>query len=1182
MSKLVSEADRLLDKGKVPEAIEKLKSALKEDPLNQLVATKLANAFLANDDQDSATKVYAQLAARLSEAGKSQIAIAIYKQALELAPDDINLKVKFASECEAVGKIGDALGQASLAFQYYIRRKKFYDAANILPLMVRLQPKEEKLKLSWLEVMQLSQAEQKLVHLLVAFCGPPGVVSTEFSVGGDPATLSESLYEGLKKLVPYFPRDPKIAYAVAWAAHKRGRNADFYKYLRECLRREPDFSLAILLFSRALAENQKLNESLYIFKHMKERMPADKSVDMLTLNRLVDAFVEKNGWISFTDGMGVDELDTTGFLSAIKGETKAPIPTPQAQEAVAPQGASPEVGFVESIIATAKSEDQKKSPAAEQAMPSSEVEIPLTPASSSSGELEVEFTSAQASKKKPSSESEEKNKETRNETLKELDLPSEESTNSILLTSLIGIEPQKASPSSADTINPSERNSPQSVTTTPVTTSAPVNAEKKPKDKIREIPEIAEVEPTRPFDSSSVSSKEAEKPKFTFNPFAGNESVAAKSDPETPKSPQGEKTELFSPLDLLGASNVLKQNVSSIETKIIVNPQLSDLTAPSKVENQKGESAPNIATQTPPTQITSAPISGDPTQLFSPLEAVDAGVASRKTHGADDVATTIIVRGNLDLPTTPSESLPPDAIASLENVANESPLMVPPPTQVVPQAPIQDMVEDAATQLISSASVAGSEMSPIEDPLAALANSPGEATMIVNIGDQEKAALNTNISDEPLIASPPAGATVSVQMNPTEIFQQLEKEKQNTVQNSEQPKDQNVDSILANLINRDAPEVDATQVVNIPAATSQATSQPLTQPQDLTQVVTEKNANLHAIPQTDQPSIIAEMSAGASVDENAGPKPASLGFVKIPELNPKTSTPAATVSIQSEEPSALSPASLGLSDGIDLGDDLLDGPTRILVVPQQNEATERLFHEIKRDKKSGAQPEDKVSYMLRKGDRYLAKRNFYLARKAYRHALEFGADQTFIQEKLREIRKLEMPDSLYLSESSDQGTKEKSEDILRKLEQEFQLDLESDENTAEIELELDQHFENILRENDPKTILDFSIGLYEMALYKPAESLLTRFIQEHPEYSFDAFYLSAICKYARKDYAGAVSILRKLGSDLSRPEKEKIQIYYTLGELFEKMNRFDSSKEHFDKVAVIDSNYRSIKQKLDR
>jgi tetratricopeptide (TPR) repeat protein len=1181
MSKLVSEADRLLDKGKVPEAIEKLKSALKEDPLNQLVATKLANAFLANDDQDSATKVYTQLANRLSEAGKAQIAIAIYKQALELSPDDIALKVKFATECEAVGKMGDALGQVNLAFQYYIRRKKYYDAANILPLMVRLQPKDEKLKLSWIEIMQLSQADQKLVHLLVALCGPPGIVSTEFSVGGDPLVLTDGMFEALKRLVPYFPRDPKIAYAVAWVAHKRGKNADFYRLLKECLRREPDFSLALLLLARVLAEKQKLNESLFVFKHMKERMPADKSVDMLTLNRLVDGFVEKNGWISFTDGMGVDEIDTEGFLAAVRGEKKAEaagaagagIPSDKPEV----PNAAPDLGFLDSVIATAKAEDEKKSPTPkapgdEKPMPAGE--ISLEPGGAGSGEFEVEFTSAQATKAQASKPA--NSNVDRANALKDLDLKLDESTNSVLLTSLIGIDP------SAET---KDKEAKPTVPANKASSAPPSeNVEQTKKGDIRAVPEIAEIEPTKPFDSTSVPSKEKERPKFTFNPFANSENInnsSATSDAAPMAT--GEKTELFSPLDLLGAANVLKQKVDSVETKIIVNPQLGDLRLGAQAGLGSSEAKGRPSDPPTMTQTVSEQIQGDPTALFSPLEAVDAGVSSRKSHSnSDDVATTIIVNPLI------SAAVPPIAPSAPEPVAVA-------PAEILSSAPTADV--EAATQMISSPqpaiaaqttesimpSFTASEVSQ-QDPLAALANAAGEATVILtnvkpftpetlpvapaasespqlNVAEVAD-PLSTSIQEsvfqlesaaqaladatsmvQPALGDQVQSPTVSVQMNPTEVLKELNLGGASGVTTNDP------DDILATLLNKNVPEIDATQVAK-------------------------------------QSSMDPDLSSTMGTEPQASsPKPMSLGFVKIPELNANpTESVAATVSVHSEnvDPNQLLQSGVDLG-GVDLGDDLLDGPTRILVMPKANEATERLFNEINRDRKAGNQSEDKVAYMLKKAERFLAKRNYYLARKAYRHALELGADQQMIQNKLREIRKQEMPESLYLSESSDTGGKERSEEILRKLEQEFQLDDDHhDESNLDIEADLQHQFENILRENDPRTILDFSVGLYEMGLYRPAESLLQRFIEEYPEHSFDAFYLSAICKYTRKDYAGAVSILKKLGSDLNKTEKEKIQIYYTLGEVFEKMERHESSKEFFDKVALIDSNYRSVKQKLEK
>jgi tetratricopeptide (TPR) repeat protein len=1141
MSKLVSEADRLLEKGKIPEAIEKLKAALKDDPLNQLVATKLANAFIENDEKENAIKVFTQLANRLSEAGKSQIAIAIYKQAIELDPKDIALKVRFATECESVGKIGDAMGQANLAFQYYIRRKKYFDAANILPLMVRLQPKDEKLKLNWIEVLQLSQADQKLVHLLVALCGPPGIVSNDFSVGGDPLALSDTLYEGLKKLVTFFPSDSKVAYAVAWAAHKKGKNLDFYRYLRECLRRDPDFCLGLLLFSRVLAEKQKLNESLFVFKYMKERMPADKSVDLLTLNRLVDSFVEKNGWISFTDGMGIDEVDSETFVKSIKGEQKKSSQSAVGGSVTSDQQPAVEVPFMDSILATAKAEDAKKNPGKNE--PEEEikksisdgVEISLNSGSEKSGELEVQFTSAQATKSKEEINSSEK--DSRNKNIENLDLPLEESTNSILLTSLIGLDPDLKSTESSK--------------------------EKSPKPNIRAIPEIAEVEATIPFDSSSIVSTEPEKksepiankPKFTFNPFASGSPenpISDKTKGESNEKPtakiSGERTEIFSPLDLLGASNLFNKNSASVETKIIVNPQMKDLSA--AYDTSISREAPSIVS------TNQESIAGEATIQFSPLEAVDAGSTSRKPHGSS-IATTMIVKENaadkfdekIQLESTKSEPIPAQAPVSPMNLSKN--LEDEAATQIfsAPSTPIEQQVKEATFTQSEAVSFTASEATKF-DPLEALAKAEGEATVFFNAPpkDLEPAddlgqklesaakaladAVNSTQENKQALSE-----TVSVQMNPTMIQSVIDAQAASIggVGNADP------DAILATLLNKDIPGVESTQMVG------SAENNPQQE---------------HQIP--------------------IG-KPLSLGFVKIPEINPEASVAVPTVSVAQELSNQLKDPFSPNSDGVDLGDDLLEGPTRILVMPTQNEATERLFHEIKRDEKSGSQPEDKLSYMLKKAERYLAKRNYYLARKAYRHALELGADTKIIQEKLREIRKQEMPESLYLSESNDEGKREASHEILKRLEQEFQLDFdEALEDSDEIAADLDIQFENILRENDPKTILDFSVGLYEMALYKSAENLLNRLIYEHPEVSFDAFYLLSLCKYARKDYAGAVSILRKLGSDLNRSEKEKIQIYYTLGELFEKMQRSDSSKEYFGKVALIDSNYRNIKQKLDK
>jgi hypothetical protein len=321
------------------------------------------------------------------------------------------------------------------------------------------------------------------------------------------------------------------------------------------------------------------------------------------------------------------------------------------------------------------------------------------------------------------------------------------------------------------------------------------------------------------------------------------------------------------------------------------------------------------------------------------------------------------------------------------------------------------------------------------------------------------------------------------------------------------------------------------------------------------------------------PSLPSDEGAQESVAE---PAPvASPGALPILSGGAFMPMPEQASSPRESEPEASMPA----AGGIDMGDDLLADPTRILVRPVS--PTQHLVKEIKETIGRGEKAID-PELLLRKSERFIAKRNYYMARKILRHAQAVGADAHRVKERLREIRKLELPEGLYSAVSSDQGAKEKSSEILDRLEKEFDLRSEEpNEGAEELGEEIEGQLESIFRETDPRTILDFGVALHEMGLFRQAESVFARMVEEYPETYFDAYYLAAISKYARKDYAGAVSILKKLSSDGGRSESEKIQIYYVLGELFEKMERPDSSKEFFRKVAELDANYRNIRHKLE-
>ncbi len=318
--KLLAEADKLLEKGKTAEAVAKVRSAVAAEPTNQLIVTKLVDLYLNLGKVAEAAQAYVQLAERLSEAGKSQVAVAVYKKALDVIPGDYNLRNKYVMECERAGKLGEAYAGAQDLLSYLIPRKKYFEALNIFVVIYRVQARDPNFRNLWLDLLLKTQSEQKLIHFLVALFGPPGIASPEIPNGGEPTEMPQEFYLRAKELIYWFPRDPKAAYGLAWTAYRRGDIPEAYRFLRECIRRDPDYTLGYLLFSRILSENKFLNECMYVYQQAKDSLSLDHSGDPQLISQQVEGFIEKNGWLSFAVGVDPGDITPQQFLQSIRGE----------------------------------------------------------------------------------------------------------------------------------------------------------------------------------------------------------------------------------------------------------------------------------------------------------------------------------------------------------------------------------------------------------------------------------------------------------------------------------------------------------------------------------------------------------------------------------------------------------------------------------------------------------------------------------------------------------------------------------------------------------------------------------------------------------------------------------------------------------------------------------------------
>jgi|GEM_PF-7067761 len=1176
VQKLVAEADKLLEKGKIPEGIAKLKSALTEEPLNQIVATKLANTLVQNKEIAEAAKVYGALAKRLSDAGKSQVAIAIYKQALELTPDDINLRVKFAQEYESAGKLGDAFLQGQIALQYYLKRKKYFDAANLMPLMARAQPKDEKIKLAWVDVLHLSQAEQKLVHFLVACCGPPGVLSQEFPVGGEPTSMSQALYEGLKKLVPFFPRDPRVAYTMAWAAYRRGRMKEFYHFLRESLRREPDFSLSILLLARVLAETQKMNEALFAYKYFKERMSADKSVDMLTLNRLLETFMEKNGWIKFTEEMG-GALDAAGFLKAITGAESASVKAAAAAEK--------EEKAQENAKGLKAGGGQEHAPA--------EIEIGLGGDPSGDQAMEIVLatgqTVADANKQQKVSDKDKDPMKMQAELIK-----------AAIQATVAGMGQNQAPQQTM--VQP---------VVLPVIHSAPVNAAQIDPEVLAKAQAAAAASlapaskpapaPTPAHQDASDESNDdvnfsGESVEFTSLIKMGADERAALSAPE-------EVPPVPAPVDAAaddGATRVAPLSPSAEKTSVSVIPAPSPQPVPTPTSAQQGapeESTDDIDFNGESVEFTSLiKMGADERAALSASEEVPPAPAPADA-AADDGATRVAPLSHSAEKTRVAVTPPEEGDSAEEPPPPKKKLFNPMEQMIIPEDMPSLSLEDKgdertmmfspidvldAAKVMKNRELADVETRSMEIPKEILEENAARKALPKEEESAEADKTkwkNLKIEGEKTVVFSPveavqAGVASRRPMDAPVLSGKAEWKKDQAQASPEAKAEAEAGAIQPDSEEpRASSDDDATRIVARPSPTASDSINNLANDGEATRIVMRPSASDMEAPE--KSGALLRPEAESSKGQSSSIPVTAEAEVPAKEANLNAIMPIPDMMSDSE----------GLAgareEKVDLGDDLLEGATRVFTQPTTADKTEHLIKEIKKEMKQKANAFLNIEMLMKKAERYTAKRNYYLARKALRHAQALGAEEDVVKAKLREIRKLEFPEGLYNTISSDRAGKEDTSEVLDRLEQEFDLAQTDESGSGALSTLVEARIEAIFRESDPRTILDFGVALQEMGLYRQAEAMLLRLVSEFPEYAFDAYYLAAMSKVSRRDFAGAASILKKLSSDSGKTEIEKIQIYYALGEAFEKLRQPDRSRKFFEKVAELDANYRNIRHKLE-
>ena len=151
--KLLTDAQKLLQKGQTDKAISCFQDALVVDPGDLRVRQRLAELLAKSRRVDDARKELETVGRNLTANGFYLKAIAVYKQIEKLFPEDIGVALTLASLNEKHGLSANAMAEYKRAYDHYETLQNHVEALKALEAMQRIDAHNPNIKLKYAEVL---------------------------------------------------------------------------------------------------------------------------------------------------------------------------------------------------------------------------------------------------------------------------------------------------------------------------------------------------------------------------------------------------------------------------------------------------------------------------------------------------------------------------------------------------------------------------------------------------------------------------------------------------------------------------------------------------------------------------------------------------------------------------------------------------------------------------------------------------------------------------------------------------------------------------------------------------------------------------------------------------------------------------------------------------------------------
>jgi tetratricopeptide (TPR) repeat protein len=134
-NKIIAEATKLVQKGAFDKAIKTYERILAEDPKDVRIVLKIGELYQKLRDDRAAAEAFKRVADIYTDQGFFLKAVAVFKQASKLDPDDLGVNEKLAALNQQLGLMSDAMSQLQLVAAAY---EKAGDAARLLDVLKRM------------------------------------------------------------------------------------------------------------------------------------------------------------------------------------------------------------------------------------------------------------------------------------------------------------------------------------------------------------------------------------------------------------------------------------------------------------------------------------------------------------------------------------------------------------------------------------------------------------------------------------------------------------------------------------------------------------------------------------------------------------------------------------------------------------------------------------------------------------------------------------------------------------------------------------------------------------------------------------------------------------------------------------------------------------------------------------